>query len=83
LDTAVKKRTGEQRQTINPVDTEQRGFQFQRIQLNAWACELQLASLWKIARTGAVSARRTVIVELTDSDVFRALGEAAPSSLYG
>jgi L-alanine-DL-glutamate epimerase-like enolase superfamily enzyme len=53
------------------------------MKINARACELQLANPWKIASTKGSSTHRTVIVELTDADGVTALGEAAPSILYG
>jgi len=46
-------------------------------------CELQLANPWKIASTKGSGTHRTVIVELTNGDGLPALGEAAPSFLYG
>jgi L-Ala-D/L-Glu epimerase len=56
------------------------------VKLNARLCELRLANPWKIASsknpTGS-GTHRTVIVELTDADGLCAIGEAAPSSLYG
>ena len=51
--------------------------------LNARPCELQLANPWKIASSKGSGTHRTVIVELTDADGVNAIGEAAPSSLYG
>ena len=53
------------------------------VKINARACELQLANPWKIASTKGSSTHRTVIVELTDDAGVTALGEAAPSVLYG
>ena len=50
--------------------------------LNARAVELHLANPWKIASTKGSGTHQTVIVELTDGDV-QAIGEAAPSVLYG
>ena len=49
----------------------------------ARARELKLANPWKIASSKGSGTHRTVIVELTDADGINALGEAAPSSLYG
>ncbi len=51
--------------------------------LTARSCELLLANPWKIASTGGSGIHRTVIVELADADGMTAVGEAAPSSLYG
>ncbi len=53
------------------------------MKLNARLCELQLANPWKIASSKGSGTHRTVIVELTDADGVNAIGEAAPSSLYG
>jgi L-alanine-DL-glutamate epimerase-like enolase superfamily enzyme len=56
------------------------------VKLNVRQCELRLANPWKIASSknpGGSGTHRTVIVELTDSDGVNAIGEAAPSSLYG
>ncbi len=56
------------------------------MKLTARACELQLANPWKIASSKSANGsgtHRTVIVELTDGDGVNAIGEAAPSSLYG
>ena len=53
------------------------------MKINARACELRLANPWKIASTKGSGTHQTVIVELTDSEGVSALGEAAPSSLYG
>jgi L-alanine-DL-glutamate epimerase-like enolase superfamily enzyme len=56
------------------------------VKLTARACELKLANPWKIASSknpNGSGTHRTVIVELTDADGVNALGEAAPSSLYG
>jgi L-Ala-D/L-Glu epimerase len=46
-------------------------------------CELRLANLWKIASRRGSGTHRTVIVELAGSDGLTAIGEAAPSVLYG
>ncbi len=46
------------------------------------SCELRLANPWKIASSKGSGTHRTVIVELSDSST-HAIGEAAPSSLYG
>jgi L-alanine-DL-glutamate epimerase-like enolase superfamily enzyme len=54
-----------------------------RVKLTARICELRLANPWKIASSKGSGTHRTVIVELTDASGLRALGEAAPSSLYG
>jgi L-Ala-D/L-Glu epimerase len=56
------------------------------VKLTARSCELQLANPWKIASSKSATGsgtHRTVIVELTDADGVNAIGEAAPSSLYG
>ena len=56
------------------------------VKLTARPCELQLANPWKIASSKSATGsgtHRTVIVELTDADGVNAIGEAAPSSLYG
>jgi L-alanine-DL-glutamate epimerase-like enolase superfamily enzyme len=53
--------------------------------LSARIVELQLVNPWKIASskdTGGSGTHKTVIVELSDSNT-QAIGEAAPSSLYG
>jgi len=54
--------------------------------LTARPYELSLANPWKIASSKSSNGsgtHRTVIVELTDADGVTAIGEAAPSSLYG
>jgi L-alanine-DL-glutamate epimerase-like enolase superfamily enzyme len=51
--------------------------------INARACELKLANPWKIASSKGSGSHRTVIVELSNGDGLPALGEAAPSFLYG
>jgi len=54
--------------------------------LTARPYELLLANPWKIASSKSSNGsgtHRTVIVELTDADGVNAIGEAAPSSLYG
>ncbi len=51
--------------------------------LTARPFELLLANPWKIASSKGSGTHRTVIMELTDADGVKALGEAAPSSLYG
>lgn len=54
--------------------------------LTARPYELLLANPWKIASSKSSNGsgtHRTVIVELTDADGVKAIGEAAPSSLYG
>ena len=53
------------------------------MKLTARPCELRLANPWKIASSQGSGVHRTVIVELTDADGVNAIGEAAPSSLYG
>jgi L-Ala-D/L-Glu epimerase len=53
------------------------------VKLNAHPYELQLANPWKIASSEGSGTHRTIIVELTDANGVSALGEAAPSSLYG
>ena len=53
------------------------------MKINARACELKLANPWKIASRQGSGTHRTVIVELTDTDGVVAIGEAAPSALYG
>jgi L-alanine-DL-glutamate epimerase-like enolase superfamily enzyme len=45
--------------------------------------ELQLANPWKIASSKGSGVHKTLVVELTDADGFAAIGEAAPSRLYG
>jgi L-alanine-DL-glutamate epimerase-like enolase superfamily enzyme len=55
----------------------------QPVKLTARPCELLLANPWKIASTKGSGTHRTVIVELTDADGVNAIGEAAPSVLYG
>jgi L-alanine-DL-glutamate epimerase-like enolase superfamily enzyme len=49
---------------------------------SARVVELQLANPWKIASSEGSESHQTVIVELTDGGT-HALGEAAPSILYG
>jgi len=56
------------------------------VKLTARPCELHLANPWKIASSKSPKGsgtHRTVIVELADADGVNAMGEAAPSSLYG
>jgi L-Ala-D/L-Glu epimerase len=53
------------------------------VKLTAHPCELSLANPWKIASSKGSGTHRTVIVELADADGLNAIGEAAPSSLYG
>jgi L-Ala-D/L-Glu epimerase len=56
------------------------------VKLTARPYELRLANPWKIASSKSAAnsgTQRTVIVELTDADGMNAIGEAAPSSLYG
>ncbi len=53
------------------------------MKIAARACELKLANPWKIASRKGSGTHRTVIVELTDAHGVAALGEAAPSALYG
>jgi L-alanine-DL-glutamate epimerase-like enolase superfamily enzyme len=53
------------------------------VKINARACDLQLANPWKISSAAGAAIKQTVIVELTDGDGVHALGEAAPSELYG
>jgi len=52
------------------------------VKLISRSCELQLANPWKIASSKGSGTHRTVIVELSDAGT-NAIGEAAPSSLYG
>ena len=52
------------------------------VKLTAHARELHLTNPWKIASSKGSGTHRTVIVELTDGNL-HAIGEAAPSSLYG
>jgi len=52
------------------------------VKLTARSCELHLANPWKIASSKGSGIHRTVIVELSDAGT-DAIGEAAPSSLYG
>jgi L-Ala-D/L-Glu epimerase / N-acetyl-D-glutamate racemase len=54
-----------------------------RVKITARPCELLLANRWKIAGGQGSGTHRTVIVELTGADGVNAIGEAAPSSLYG
>jgi L-Ala-D/L-Glu epimerase len=54
----------------------------QRVKLISRSYELHLANPWKIASSKGSGIHRTVIVELSD-DGTDAIGEAAPSSLYG
>jgi L-alanine-DL-glutamate epimerase-like enolase superfamily enzyme len=44
--------------------------------------ELRLAHFWAIARTEGTNSTKVVVVELTDSDGVRGLGEAAPTARY-
>jgi L-alanine-DL-glutamate epimerase-like enolase superfamily enzyme len=53
------------------------------MKLTARPCQLSLANPWKIASTKGSGTHTTVIVELTNADGLTAIGEAAPSSLYG
>jgi L-alanine-DL-glutamate epimerase-like enolase superfamily enzyme len=53
------------------------------VKISARVCELKLANPWKIASSKGSGVHRTVIVELTDAEGVSAIGEAAPSSLYG
>ncbi|HXS69036.1 MAG TPA: dipeptide epimerase [Candidatus Polarisedimenticolia bacterium] len=53
------------------------------MKLIARSCELRLANPWKIASGTGSGTHRTVIVELSDGNGASAIGEAAPSSLYG
>lgn len=50
--------------------------------LHARVVELRLVNPWKIASTKGSGTHKTVIVELAAGDI-RAIGEAAPSVLYG
>src|SRR5271168_704002 len=50
--------------------------------LNARVVKLHLANPWKIASTKGSGTHQTVIVELAE-DGIEAIGEAAPSALYG
>ena len=52
------------------------------MKLNSRSCELRLANPWKIASAKGAGTGRTVIVELSESGT-SAIGEAAPSILYG
>jgi len=52
------------------------------VKLISRSYELHLANPWKIASSKGSGVHRTVIVELSDSGT-NAIGEAAPSSLYG
>src|SRR5271168_2657335 len=56
--------------------------QFCMEKFNVRLVELQLANPWKIASSKGSGTHQTVIVELTCGDTV-ALGEAAPSFLYG
>jgi L-alanine-DL-glutamate epimerase-like enolase superfamily enzyme len=51
--------------------------------INSRVYELQLANPWKIASSKGSSVHRTVVAELTDRDGICAIGECAPSVLYG
>ena len=53
------------------------------VNLTARPHELRLANPWKIASSKGSGIHQTVLVELTDAAGVHALGEAAPSSLYG
>ena len=53
------------------------------MKLLARSCELLPTNPWKIASAKNSGSLRTLIVELTDRDGIHALGEAAPSILYG
>jgi len=53
------------------------------MKIKSHACELRLANPWRIAGRKGSGTHRTVIVELTDDDEAWAIGEAAPSVLYG
>jgi L-alanine-DL-glutamate epimerase-like enolase superfamily enzyme len=53
------------------------------VKLTARPYDLHLANPWKIASSKGSGLHRTVIVELTDAHGMSAIGEAAPSSLYG
>jgi len=53
------------------------------MKIKARVCDLRLANPWKIASSKGEGAAQTIIVELTDAGGLTALGEAAPSSLYG
>jgi L-Ala-D/L-Glu epimerase / N-acetyl-D-glutamate racemase len=53
------------------------------MKLNARQVELRLANPWKIASSKGSGTHQTVIVELTDAAGVQAVGEAAPSRLYG
>jgi L-alanine-DL-glutamate epimerase-like enolase superfamily enzyme len=44
--------------------------------------ELRLAHFWAIARTKGTNTAKSVVVELTDADGVRGLGEAAPTTRY-
>jgi L-alanine-DL-glutamate epimerase-like enolase superfamily enzyme len=52
------------------------------VKLISRAYELHLANPWKIASSKGSGTHRTVVVELSDAGT-NAIGEAAPSSLYG
>lgn len=52
------------------------------VKLNSRAYELHLANPWKIASSKGSGTHRTVILELSE-DGTNAIGEAAPSVLYG
>ena len=53
------------------------------MKINARALELRLTNPWKIASATGAGSQGTIITELTDRDGIVALGEAAPSVLYG
>ena len=52
------------------------------VKLISRVCELHLANPWKIASSPGSGTHRTVMVELSDAGT-NAIGEAAPSALYG
>ena len=52
------------------------------MKLNFKHCDLQLAHLWAIARTGGTKLAKVIVVELTAADGTVGLGEAAPTSRY-
>jgi L-alanine-DL-glutamate epimerase-like enolase superfamily enzyme len=52
------------------------------VKLRTHIYELHLVNPWKIASSKGSGTHKTVIVELSDGDT-TAIGEAAPSSLYG
>ena len=55
----------------------------QPVKIATRVCELRLAYPWKIAGGRGSATQRTILVELSDADGPAAIGEAAPSILFG